>query len=123
MTSLCLRGQSSDECVKSLGKCLTIALAMACSFASLSYYSRVGEGVSVRFEWRRDGSLLDGVEGTNQLQLLISEVELVHQGEYTCRVILTPQSPGAAITMLGPMSAGVLTVLGMYVCMYVCHYL
>lgn len=64
--------------------------------------------------WERDGSVLDTVEGGPLLQLHLSEVERVHQGEYTCRVVLTPDSPGVAVTNLGPISAGVLTVLGKF---------
>lgn len=67
--------------------------------------------MSVRLEWERDGELIDSAEAT-QLQLHISQVESVHEGEYQCRVILTPLSGTDPIENLGPLSGGTLTVLG-----------
>lgn len=73
---------------------------------------RVSSDVTVRLEWVRDGQLIDSTEGNPQLLLFISEVDSVHSGEYMCRVILTPLSGSDPITSLGPMSGGILTVLG-----------
>ena len=69
----------------------------------------------MRIIWERDGAMVDEIdlrEGPNyQLEYRISQVEQVHQGEYTCRAVLTPQSSGATIS-IPPVSAGVLTVIG-----------
>lgn len=74
---------------------------------------RVSGDVMVRFVWERDGQLIDSSEamGILQLQLRIAAVEQVHVGEYSCRVELTPQTGGTP-DILGPMTAGTLTVLG-----------
>ena len=74
------------------------------------------------FVWERNGLQIDSVEGTDQLQLYISEVEQAHAGTYTCRVVLTPQTSGA-IMNLGPASAGTLTVLGMCIATYMYMYM
>lgn len=75
---------------------------------------RVSGDVMVRFVWERDGQLIDSSEamGILQLQLRIAAVEQVHVGEYSCHVVLTPQTGGTPATTLGPMTAGTLTVLG-----------
>ena len=53
-------------------------------------------------------------EDCNQLRYIIDTIEFDDAGEYTCRANLTDGS------MLGPESAGFLTVLGMCVCLFVC---
>ncbi len=77
----------------------------------LSCADRVSAEFTVRFVWERDGNVIDILEDTNLLQLSISEVQQVHAGHYTCRVELTPVSSGAVV-IIGPTSAGTLTVLG-----------
>ena len=62
-------------------------------------------------EWRRDGSVIDSGSGT-QLVLRISQVEEVHEGEYSCRATLTSSNPFIPTTTLGPVNAGTLTVFG-----------
>ncbi len=59
--------------------------------------------------WERDGNIIDMLDGALQLQLLIPSVEVVDQGNYTCRVELSsPHAP----RQIGPVSGGTLTVLG-----------
>lgn len=65
-----------------------------------------------RFVWERDGVELDRVDGVDQLQLHYLEVEQVHQGEYTCHVMLIPRSGEGITISLPPVSAGTLNVLG-----------
>ena len=50
----------------------------------------------------------------DQLRYIIDTIEFDDAGEYTCRANLTDGS------MLGPESAGFLTVLGVCVCLFVC---
>ena len=65
-------------------------------------------GDGVRLIWERDGSLIDSVQGSLQLQLRVSPVQVVDSGHYTCRAELTdPTTPN-----LPAESAGSLTVLG-----------
>jgi hypothetical protein len=70
---------------------------------TLPEHGRLGDGVSGSVVWERNGI---EVPSSNTGELLISEVEFEDQGEYTCRVLVTPGSD------LGPVSAGTLTVLG-----------
>lgn len=69
----------------------------------------------MRIIWERDGNMVDDIilrEGPNyQLEYRISQVEQVHQGDYTCRAVLTPQLQGSTVTV-PPVSAGMLTVIG-----------
>ena len=65
---------------------------------------------TARLEWVRDNQVIQYVDGVGEDSLLIriSVVGLVHEGEYFCRMTLSPSVRG----QIGLVSAGNLTVLG-----------
>lgn len=69
-------------------------------------------GVLSRLEWLGNSELYstpgDLSRGTNSLFLSISNITYSHQGEYSCRAVLSDGN------IAGPVSAGFLQVLGIY---------
>ena len=110
MTKLYLKHQGSLGIALLTSK---LCILMECIVLMMCIYNSVGDGVTVMLEWVRDGRVIDSGSGT-QLLLHISQVEEVHEGEYSCRAILTPQSVSDPVTTVGPVSGGTLTVLSKY---------